>query len=201
MRKVIVLEFITLDGVIQAPGGQTEDPSGGFQYGGWQAPYADPVISEAMAEQIKPPFDLLLGRKTYDIFAAYWPHHEDFWTGVNAARKYVASRNPAYQPSWNNSVLLTGDVAGEVRKLKDESGPDLKVYGSGELVQTLLRHDLVDELWLKIYPITLGAGKRLFADGAIPAAFRLTGGQITPGGIIVATYERAGEVQTGEVDV
>jgi len=197
MRKLIVLEYITLDGVIQAAGGSQEDTSEGFKYGGWQGPYFDEVLGKVMEEQMKQPFSLLLGRKTYDIFAGYWPHHESFWPGVNAATKYVASHDASLKLNWSNSVRLTGDVAEEVKELKVQSGPELQVYGSANFIQTLLKHDLVDELWLKIFPITLGTGKRLFVEGTIPAAFKLTDSKVSPKGVIIATYERAGEVQTG----
>ena len=200
MRKVIVLSFITLDGVMQAPGGPEEDPSGGFKYGGWMVPYHDEFSGKVMAEQMSRPFHLLLGRKTYDIWAGYWPQHEDNWPGVNSAAKYVASRNSSLKLAWNNSVLLTGNVAGEVQKLKVQDGPDLHVYGSADLIQTLLKHDLVDEFWLKIFPVTLGAGKRLFTEGTIPAAFTLTDSKISPKGVIFANYQRAGEVKTGSFE-
>jgi dihydrofolate reductase len=199
MRKIIVLSFITLDGVMQAPGGPEEDTSGGFKYGGWTVPYFDEFSGQVMAEQMGHPFDLLLGRITYDIFAAYWPHQDEktspFAAQLNRARKYVASHTPL-KPEWNNS-LLQGDVVEEIKKLKTQDGPELQVYGSGNLCQTLFKHDLGDELWLKIFPITLGAGKRLFAEGTIPAAFKLTKSSISPKGVIIANYERAGEVKTG----
>jgi dihydrofolate reductase len=197
MRKLIILEFMTLDGVIQAGGGPTEDTSGDFKYGGWQVPYSDEVVGQVMQEQMKQPFDLLLGRKTYDIWAGYWPQHADNWPGINETTKYVASHNAAFKLDWENSVLLTGDVAAEVKKLKEQDGPNLHVYGSANLVQTLLKHDLVDELWLKTYPITLGSGKRLFMEGTMPAAFKLISYQVSTTGVIIANYQRAGEVQTG----
>lgn len=196
MRKIIVLEFITLDGVIQAPGGPEEDTSGGFKYGGWTVPYFDDFMGKVMGEQMKQPFDLLLGRKTYEIFAGYWPQHESDWPGVNEAKKYVASYDDMVL-EWENSVLLKDDVVEELKRLKVGDGPNLHIYGSGNFVQTLLKHDLVDELWLKIFPITLGPGKRLFAEGAIPAAFKLTSSSVSPMGVIIANYERAGEVKTG----
>jgi dihydrofolate reductase len=196
MRKIIVIEFITLDGVIQAPGGPEEDPSGGFTYGGWIVAYFDDVLGEVMDRQMRPPFALLLGRTTYEIFASYWPQHGDNWPGVNEATKYVVSHEEM-TPEWENSVLLTGDVVSHIRQLKAGAGPDLHVYGSGNFVQTLLQHDMVDALWLKIFPITLGSGKRLFAEGTIPAAFTLTDSQVSTKGVIVASYERAGAVQTG----
>ncbi len=191
-RKVIVLSFITLDGVMQGPGGADEDTSGGFKHGGWIVPYP---LGDVMREQMSRPFDLLLGRKTYEIFAGYWPQHGNGWPSVNKARKYVASHRDM-KLEWENSVLLKGDVPEEVRKLKGQEGPELQVYGSGNRVKTLLKHDLVDELWLKIFPITLGTGKKLFADGPIPAAFTLQDSQVTPNGVIVASYKRAGNVKT-----
>ena len=200
MRKLIVLEFITLDGVMQAPGGPEEDPSDGFKYGGWMVPYDDDFSGEMMKEQMSRPFNLLLGRKTYDIWARYWPQHEDFWPGINSTAKYVASRNSSLKLAWNNSVLLTGNIAGEVQKLKEQDGPEIHVYGSADLIQTLLKHDLVDEFWLKIFPLTLGAGKRLFTDGPIPAAFTLTDSKVSPKGVIFANYKRAGEVKTGSFE-
>ena len=199
MRKIIVLEFITLDGVMQAPGGPEEDTSGGFKYGGWTAPYFDEFSGKVMGEQMKQPFDLLLGRKTFEIWAAYWPQHADAWPGINEVKKYVASHDSSLKLNWVNSMLLTGNVVEEVKKLKSEDGPNLHVYGSGNLIQALLQHDLVDELWLKIFPIVLGSGKRLFAEGTIPVAFKLTESKVSPSGVIFANYERAGEVKTGTV--
>jgi dihydrofolate reductase len=198
MRRVIVLEFVTLDGVIQAGGGPEEDPSGGFAYGGWQAPYADDVIEAVMKKQMTLPFDLLLGRKTFEIWAAFWPQHVDMWPGVNPATKYVASTTMTSH-EWQPSVFLGGDVAEKVSDLKRQPGPDLHVYGSANLVQTLMKHDVVDAFWLKIYPLTLGSGKRLFADGTIPAAFKVTESQVSPSGIILVNYERAGAVTTGSL--
>ena len=196
MRKIIVLSFISLDGVMQAPGGPQEDTSGGFKYGGWTFPYFDEFSGKIMGEQMKQPFNLLLGRKTYEIFASYWPHHGESWPGVNETTKYVAS-NTLTNPEWNNSIVLSGDVVGQLKKLKTEDGPDLQVHGSGNFIQTLLKNDLVDELWLKIFPITLGGGKKLFAEGTIPAAFTLTDSKVSPSGVIFANYKRAGEVMTG----
>ncbi len=181
---------------MQAPGGPEEDPSGGFQYGGWTVPYFDDVLGKIMGEQMSKPFDLLLGRKTFEIFASYWPHHEDEWPGINDATKYVVS-NTLTTHEWQKSVFLKGNVVDEIKKLKHQDGPDLQVHGSGNLIQTLLQHDLVDELWLKIFPITLGVGKRLFAEGTIPAAFTLTESKTSPSGVIIASYKRAGEVKTG----
>lgn len=190
MRNLVVLEHISLDGVIQAPGGPDEDTSGGFAHGGWIAPYGDELLGAVLREQMSLSFDLLLGRKTYEIWAPYWPLHGNIWPGANAATKYIAS-NSVVAGEWQPAVFLSGDVAGQVAALKQQPGPDLHVWGSSRLVQTLLRHDLVDTFWLMIYPLTLGKGKRLFADGAISAAFRVTAGQITPKGVILATYTRA----------
>jgi dihydrofolate reductase len=198
MRKVIVLEFVTLDGVIQAGGGPEEDTSGGFAYGGWVAPYDDDAAGAVVNKQLNMPFDLLLGRKTFEIWAPYWPQHSDQWPGVMTATKYVASHTMTSH-EWQPSVFLGGDIAEQVAELKQQPGLDLHVYGSANLVQTLMKHDLVDEFWLKIYPITLGSGKRLFAEGTIPAAFKVTEGQVFPSGIIIVNYERAGAVTTGSV--
>jgi len=196
MRKIIVLEHISLDGVIQAPGGPDEDTSDGFAYGGWAAPYDDEAIGTALRKMMNSPFDLLLGRKTFDIWAAYWPQHADGWPGANTATKYVAS-NTLTSSEWQPSVFLSGDVAEKVAELKQQPGPDLHIWGSGNLLQTLIKHDLVDVFWLMIYPITLGAGKRLFADGTIPAAFKVTESIVGSNGVIVVNYERAGAVPTG----
>jgi len=195
MRKIIVLEFITLDGVMQAPGGPEEDTSGGFEYGGWVAPYNDEV-SEQMMEKLLEPADLLLGRKTFDIWEDYWPKHADYWPGINEVTKYVLSttRN---QSDWQNAVFLKSLAA--IEQLKQSEGSDLKVWGSSELIQLLLKHDLVDELWLLIHPLTLGTGKKLFSDGAIPAAFTVAESTVTPNGVIMVHYQRAGAVKTGRV--
>ena len=196
MRKIIVLSFISLDGVMQAPGGPEEDPAGGFSYGGWTVPYFDEFLGSVMTEQMSGPFDLLLGRKTFEIFASYWPYHEDDGPEINKATKYVAS-NTLTTHEWRKSVFLKGNVVDEVRKLKRQDGPDIQVHGSGNLIQTLLKHDLVDEFWLKIFPVCLGSGKRLFGDGAIPAGFKLLHNSSSPSGVIVASYARVGEVVTG----
>lgn len=196
MRKIIVLSFVSLDGVMQAPGGPEEDTSGGFTFGGWTVPYFDESLASTMGEQMGEPFDLLLGRKTFEIFASYWPHHEEEGAAINQATKYVASHTLAEHP-WRKSVFLNGDVVEEIRQLKEDDGPDLQVHGSGGLIQTLLAHDLVDELWLKIFPVTIGTGKRLFGNGTIPAAFGLSEAKTTPSGVIVASYRRAGEMETG----
>jgi dihydrofolate reductase len=198
MRKVIVLEHISLDGVIQAPGGPDEDTSGGFAYGGWTAPYSDAVLGAALRRQMNLPLDLLLGRKTFDIWAPFWPQHADEWPGVNTATKYVASHTMTSH-AWQPSVFLNGDIAEKVSKIKQQPGPDLNVWGSGDLLQTLMKHDLVDAFWLMIYPLTLGGGKRLFAAGTIPAAFKVTESIVTPDGVIVVNYERAGAITTGSV--
>ncbi len=196
MRTIIVLTFITLDGVMQAPGGPTEDTSGNFTHGGWTVPYFDDFLGQVMGEQMSRPFDLLLGRKTFEIFASYWPQHEDEWPGINEATKYVAS-NTLTKHEWSNSVFLKGNVADEIKRLKGQAGPDLQVHGSGNFIQTLLKHDLVDEFWLKIFPVTLGAGKRLFSQGTIPASYTLVETKSSPLGVMVATFKRAGEVKTG----
>lgn len=196
MRKMIVLEHISLDGVIQAPGGPDEDTSGGFAYGGWIAPYSDEVLGAALRRQMNMPFDLLLGRKTFEIWAPYWPQHADIWPGVNTATKYIAS-NTMTSHEWQPSVFLSGDIAEKVTKIKQQQGPDLHIWGSGNLIQTLIEHDLVDAFWLMVYPITLGSGKRLFADGTFPAAFKLTESTVTSKSVIVVNYERAGAITTG----
>jgi len=202
MRKISVISFITLDGVVQAGGSPDEDTSNGFKYGGWAAPYladADAAADEFMAEHRKST-DLLLGRKTYDMFASFWPDHEDMWPGVNDVIKYVVSGRPM-ELAWQSSQLITGDVVARIRELKKSKGSDLQVHGSGNLSQTLFKHDLVDELLLITFPITLGTGKRLFAEGTIPAAFTLTDSLVTSNGMIPACYKRAGEVKTGTMEV
>lgn len=198
MRKVIVISHISLDSVLQAMGGPDEDHEGGFAYGGWVAAFSDEVVSNVIRREMSLPFDLLIGRKTYEIWEPYWPHHSDIWPGVNPATKYVVS-NTRTSGDWQPAVFISGDVAEKVTEIKQQPGPDLHVYGSGNLIQTLLKHDLVDEMWLKIYPLTLGAGKRLFDGGSIPAAFKLTDGQITPEGIIIANYQRDGAVRTSSM--
>ncbi len=200
MRKTIVLSFISLDGVMQAPGGPEEDTSGGFKYGGWTVPHADEFSGKEMLAQMDHPFDLLLGRKTYDIFVNYWPKETGpIADAFNKATKYVAS-NSLDKLEWDPSVLLKGDVVSDLKKIKSEDGPELQVHGSGNFIQTLLKNDLVDELWLKIYPVTLGTGKRLFAEGTIPAGFKLIESKTTPKGIIIANYKREGEVKTGSFE-
>lgn len=200
MRKIIVLSFITLDGVVQAPGGPGEDTSGGFKYGGWTAPYGDEVSGKVMQKQMAPA-DLLLGRKTFEIFASYWPEHADHWPGINDVTKYALSntvkKSDPVAIGWKNTVLLTS--VADIEKLKNSEGSDIKVWGSSKLVQLLLKHDLVDEFWLNIHPITLGSGKKLFDNSAIPAAYTLIESTATPSGVIMANYKRAGEVRTGTV--
>lgn len=196
MRNIIVLSMISLDGVLQAPGATDEDPTGGFRYGGWTVPYVDDFVGRTMGEQVSGASDFLLGRKTFEIFASYWPHHADDWPGVNKGTKYVLS-NTLTRHEWSPSVFLKGNVVDEIKQLKGQEGPDLHVYGSGNLIQTLLKRDLVDEFRLRIFPITLGPGKRFFAEGTLPAAFSLQEATTSPAGVIVASYKRAGEVQTG----
>ena len=196
MRKIIVLTFITLDGVMQGPGGPTEDTSGNFTYGGWTVPYFDEFLGQVMTEQMGRPFDLLLGRKTFEIFASYWPQHQEEGAGINQATKYVASKTLTTH-DWSKSVFLKGNVEDEIKKLKQQDGLDLQVHGSGNLIQALLEHDLIDEFWLKIFPVTLGMGKRLFDKGTIPASYTLVESKSSPSGVIIATFKRAGEVKTG----
>lgn len=195
MRKIIVLSFITLDGVMQAPGGPEEDTSGGFKYGGWTAPYFDEMAGKVMEKQMQPA-DLLLGRKTFEIFASYWPQHASDWPGINDVTKYVLSET-VEQSDWQNTVFIKS--VDDIKELKKSEGSDLQVHGSSELVQLLLENDLVDELWLKIFPLTLGEGKKLFGGGAIPAAFTLIENLVTPSGVIIANYKRAGDVKTGSL--
>lgn len=190
MRKIIVGSFITLDGVMQAAGG----PEEGFKYGGWSAPYYDEALDMIAEKQKQPAKDLLLGRKTFEVFASFFPEREDIWPGVNDVTKYVMS-NTLEKSDWKNSVFLKS--VDDIKNLKNSEGSDIQVHGSGNLVQTLLKHDLVDELWLLIHPLTLGTGNKLFADGTIPGAFTLVESTATPGGVIAAHYKRAGEVTTG----
>jgi dihydrofolate reductase len=203
MRKLVVLTFISLDGVMQAPGGKGEDPSGGFKYEGWTVPFADEVSGAEMGKQMSMPFDLLLGRVTYEIFAGYWPKQDEKTSFVagpfNRATKYVVS-NGVVDKDWKETVQISGDVVLKIKKLKQEDGPMLQVHGSSNLIQTLLAHDLVDELWLKTYPVTLGSGKKLFGEGTIPAAFKLIESKTTPQGVIFASYRRDGKVKTGSFD-
>lgn len=196
MRKIIVLSMITLDGVMQSPGGPKEDTSDGFKYGGWVAPYGDEVYDKVVQKELKPA-DYLLGRKTFDIWAAYWPER-DFWPGINEGTKYVLSKTRK-KSDWKNSVFLKG--VADIKKVKRSKGADLQVWGSSKLIQLLLKNDLVDELRLKIHPLTLGKGKKLFDNGPIPATFKLTGSMVTPSGVIIANYKRGGKVKTGTVGV
>lgn len=200
MRKIIVLSMITLDGVMQAPGGPKEDTSGSFKYGGWTEPYGDEVYSKVVQKELLPA-DYLLGRKTFTLWASYWPQHGEFWPGINEGMKYVFSKNLKKSDplitGWKNSTLIKS--VAEIKKLKNSKGADLHVWGSSELIQLLLKNDLVDELRLKIHPLTLGKGKKLFGKGAIPAAFQLTESVVTTTGVIIASYQRGGEVKTGTV--
>jgi len=192
--------MVTLDGVMQGPGGPTEDPSGGFKYGGWTVPYADESFGKIINEELRVPFDLLLGRKTYEIWAPYWPKQTGYIADpFNKAKKYVVS-GKGVDFGWKESILISGDVVAEIKALKKEDGPMLQVHGSGKLVQTLLKNDLVNELRLRIFPVTIGTGKRLFAEGTIPAAFELTDAQSLPSGVIFANYKSAGELKTGSME-
>ena len=194
--------MISLDGVMQAPGGPEEDPSGGFKYGGWVAPYGDEVSGKVMKKQMEPA-DYLLGRKTFEIWEDYWPEHADFWPGINDGTKYVLSgtrgKSEPKATSWKNTIFLQS--LADIEKVKNSNGSDIQVWGSSELVQLLLKNDLVDELWLKIYPITLGKGKKLFDNGAITATFTLTESLVTTTGVIIANYKRAGEIKTGTIGI
>lgn len=187
--------MITLDGVLQGPGGPGEDPSGGFEYGGWVAPFDDEVYGRVVEKELKPA-DYLLGRKTFQIWENYWPVHGDMWPGINEGMKYVLS-GTINSSDWKNTVFLKS--LADIEKLKNSEGRDLQVWGSGELIQLLLKNDLADELWLKIHPLTLGKGKKLFDGGAIPAAFTLKESVVTPTGVIIAYYKRAREVRTGTI--
>jgi len=198
MRKIIIQEFISLDGVMQAPGGPEEDTSSGFVYGGWTAPYYNEADAEADAFMQKwlQPADLLLGRKTFEMFAIYWPEHTDLWPSIMDVTKYCVSTT-VDSSDWQNSVFLKS--VNDIKKLQDSDGSVIQVIGSGSLVQTLLKHDLVDEMRLMTFPVTLGTGKRLFDEGTIPAAFTLGESLISSNGVIFASYKRAGEVKTGTV--
>jgi len=195
MRKITVLAFLTLDGVMQAPGAPEEDTSGGFRYGGWTAPYSDEVSGRLM-QKLMEPADLLLGRKTFEIFESYWPKHAGHWPGINEVRKYTLS-NTLNKSDWQNTAFLTSVT--EIENLKNSEGGDLKVWGSSKLVQLLLKHDLVDEFWLNIHPVILGNGKKLFDNDSIPAAFKVMESHVTPSGVVMVNYKRAGEVITGTV--
>jgi dihydrofolate reductase len=198
MRKLIVSTFLTLDGVMQAPGGPEEDEAGSFAHGGWSVNYFDEQVAQFMGEAMSVPFDLVLGRKTYDIMAAHWPHapEEESPEVMNDATKYVASRG---RPTlgWRNSVLIEGDAAEGVAALKQEDGPELQVHGSGNLIQTLMRHGLVDQYRLLIFPVVIGSGKRLFSEGTIPSGLKLVDSKVSTTGVVIGTYEPAGEIVTG----
>ena len=198
MRKLIVTTFLTLDGVMQAPGGPEEDLTGDFALGGWSVNYWDDEMGEVMDKWMAQPFDLLLGRKTYEIFAAFWPHasEEQGAKPLNDATKFVASRT-LHSLDWKQSVLIEGDAAEGVAALKREEGPELQVHGSGNLIQTLLRHQLVDEFRLWTFPLVLGRGKRLFSDGTIPAGLKLVDSTLSSTGVMIGTYVPAGEIVTG----
>ncbi|GLW08023.1 dihydrofolate reductase [Microtetraspora sp. NBRC 13810] len=202
MRKLILSAFLSLDGVMQAPGGPGEDGDGGFGHGGWSVNYWDEKMNEVMAAATSVPFDLVLGRRTYDIFAAHWPHapEEQGSKPLNDATKYVASRSrPTLE--WRNSVLIEGDAADGVAALKKEDGPELQVHGSANLIQTLLRHNLIDEYRLWVFPLVLGSGKRLFAEGAVPAGLKLVDSTVSGTGVVIGTYEPAGGIVTGSFEL
>lgn len=196
MRKLVVLTFMSFDGVMQAPGGKGEDNSGDFDLEGWSVPFFDAELGAVMTEQMKEPFDLVLGRKTYDVFAGFWPDHPEEGQGINRATKYVASRSDI-DTSWDKTIHLGEDVAAAIKALKAEDGPILQVHGSGNLIQTLLKKDLVDELWLKIFPVILGKGKKLFSEGAIPVSLTLSACMSAPGGVVCVSYKRNGAVELG----
>jgi dihydrofolate reductase len=198
MRKLIVGTFLTLDGVMQAPGGPEEDDSDGFTLGGWSVNYWDDKMAQVMGESMSSRFDLLLGRKTYDIFAAYWPNAPEEAGGkpLNDATKYVVSRSHP-KLEWSESVLIEGDAAEGIAALKSGDGPELQVHGSGNLIQTLMRHNLVDEYRLWIFPVVIGSGKRLFSDGTIPAGLKLVDSTVSTTGVVIGIYEPAGEIVTG----
>ena len=202
MRKIIVLSMISLDGVMQSPGGPKEDTENGFKYGGWVQPYGDKAYNKVVKKELRPA-DYLLGRKTFQIWAKYWPEHADFWPGINNGTKYLFSRtvkkNAPLVTGWKNSVVIK--TIADIKKLKKTKGADIQVWGSSQLVHLLLKNDLVDELRLKIHPLLLGKGKKLFADGIIPAAFTLTKTLVTSTGVIIAVYKRAGKVKTGAIVV
>jgi len=198
MRKLIVSTFLTIDGVMQSPGGPGEDDSGGFAHGSWSVNYWDDRMGEIMGAAMSVPFHLVLGRKTYDIFAAHWPHatEEDGAKPLNDATKYVASRShPMLE--WSNSVLIEGDAAEGIAALKKQDGPELQVHGSGDLIQTLMRHDLIDQYRLWVFPLVIGSGKRLFSEGTIPSGLKLVDSQVSTTGVVIGTYESAGAIVTG----
>jgi dihydrofolate reductase len=196
MRKLLVTTFLTLDGVMQAPGGPGEDDSGGFEHGGWSMSYWDDLMGKVMGEATSKPFAMVLGRTTYDIMSAYWPHasEEEGARVFNDATKYVASRGRP-KLDWSNSVLLEGDAAEALAALKKEDGPELQVHGSGNLIQSLMRNNLVDEYRLWVFPVVIGSGKRLFADGTIPSGLKLVDNKVSTTGVVIGTYEPAGEIK------
>jgi dihydrofolate reductase len=196
MRKITVLSMITLDGVMQAPGGPEEDKSGSFKYDGWTKAYGDEVYGDVVQKELQQPADYLLGRKTFEIWEGYWPDHADFWPGINDGKKYVLSKTRK-KSDWKNSVFLKS--LADIKKLKKSKGSDIQVWGSSKLIQLLLKNDLVDELRLKIHPLTLGQGKKLFDNGPIPASFKLIESSTTTTGVVIAYYQRAGKVKTGTV--
>ncbi|TZF93700.1 dihydrofolate reductase [Chryseobacterium panacisoli] len=197
MRKITVISMITMDGVMQAPGGPEEDISGNFKYGGWTVSYGDELFGEIMQEEMKQT-DYLLGRKTFDIFSSYWPQHAEVWPGINEGNKYILSQT-IENLDWKNTFFLKNQD--DIRKLKQSEGADIQIWGSSELIHLLLKNDLVDELRLKIYPLILGEGKKLFDDNSVPAAFVLTESHVTSKGVIIANYKRAGEIVTGNVEM
>ncbi|MBD0292479.1 MAG: dihydrofolate reductase family protein [Jiangellaceae bacterium] len=200
MRKLVVSTFMTLDGVMQAPGGPEEDPTGGFTLGGWSVPYWEDSMSQVMARLMGKPFELLLGRKTYEIFAAYWPFSDEPGAAeLNAARKYVATTT-LESADWNNTSVLRGDVVPQIAALKEQDGPEIQVHGSSNLIQTLLRNDLVDEFWVMIFPVVVGSGKRLFGDGTVPASFTVRDASTSSTGVLMSTYERAGDISVGSFE-
>lgn len=196
MRKITVLEFMTLDGVMQAPGGPEEDPAESFAFGGWQAPYDDDLVGQVTQKELKQSVEYLLGRKTFEIWAGYWPKHADIWSGINDDMKYVLS-STVKETDWKNTTFIKS--VEDIKKLKLSDGPDIQVWGSSKLVHLLLENNLVDELRLMTYPLILGEGKKVFADGAAPAAFTLTDSAVGKSGVIVGWYKRAGDVKTGTV--
>jgi dihydrofolate reductase len=194
MRKITVLEFMTLDGVMQAPGGPEEDPTESFAFGGWQAPFKDDLVGEVTSKELKQSAEYLLGRKTFEIWVGYWPKHADTWPGINEGMKYVLS-STMKETDWENTTFIKS--VDDIKKLKESDGRDIQVWGSSKLVQLLLENDLVDQIRLMTYPLILGEGKKVFADGAAPAAFTLTDSAAGKSGVIIATYKRSGEVKTG----
>ena len=200
MRKIIVTTTLSLDGVMQGPGGPKEDTSGDFKYGGWAGSFGDDVFNEEFAKELAPS-DYLLGYKTYQIFAGYWPQHAEYWPGIGEGMKYVVSDRPT-DLGWKNTQLITGDdIAGQIKKIKESEGADLQVWGSSQLVQLLLQNDLVDEIWLKIVPVTLGKGKRLFGEGTLPVAFKMIQSVVTPNGVTMNRYARNGDIKRGTIEI